>query len=134
MNAEATQSGISKGRRYTGRAITGLVALFLLFDAITKVIKVPQVLAASAKIGFSAQSVVAIGVVLLACTAIFLIPRLAILGAVLLTGYLGGAVAVQVSNGQPLFSISFPIIFGVLIWAGLYLRDKRVRTVIPVEC
>lgn len=134
MNAQANQNAISNGRRYAGRAITGIVVLFLLFDAITKVIKVPAVLAASAKIGFSAGTVVAIGVVLLICTAVYLIPRLAILGAVLLTGYLGGAVAVQVSSGQPLFSISFPLIFGVLVWTGLYLRDKRVQTVIPVEC
>lgn len=134
MNTQSNSNGISNCRKYSGRAITGIVVLFLLFDSITKLIKVPQVLADSAKIGFSATSVVAIGVVLLVCTAIYLIPRLAILGAVLLTGYLGGAVAVQVANGQPLFSISFPIIFGALVWSGLYLRDKRVRTVIPVEC
>ncbi len=70
---------------------------------------------------------------MLACTVIYVIPRTSILGAILLTGYLGGAVASQVRIGAPIFDTSFPFIFGVLIWGGLYLRDQRLRALIPLQ-
>jgi DoxX-like protein len=107
--------------------------LFLLFDGVTKVMKVAPVLQASAQLGFPVSLIVAIGAVLLICTVIYAIPGTSILGAILLTGYLGGAVAVQARIGNPLFETLFPVIFGVLVWAGIFLRDNRLRTLIPLR-
>src|SRR6266480_4623942 len=102
----------SKARLWTGRIITGLVVLFLLFDGITKVVKERHVLQAAAELGFSDGSMVVIGLILLACTALYVVPRTAVLGAILLTGYLGGAVVTQLRVGNPLFECIFPVIFG----------------------
>ena len=126
-------SDVSKGSLWAGRIITGLVVLFLVFDGVTKVIKEPHVMAASQQLGFTANAVVGIGAVLLICTAIYIIPRTSILGAILLTGYLGGAVATNVHARTVLFNTLFPAIFGVLVWAGLFLRDRRLQTLIPVK-
>ena len=116
---------------WTGRIITAIVVLFLIFDGVTKVMNVAAVREAMARLGYPESAAVWIGLVLLACTVLYVIPRTAILGAVVLTGYLGGAVATQVRAGASLFEISFPIIFGVLVWAGLFFRDDRVRMIIP---
>jgi hypothetical protein len=95
--------------------------------------KVAPVLQASAQLGFPVSLIVAIGAVLLICTVIYAIPSTSILGAILLTGYLGGAVAIQARIGNPLFETLFPVIFGVLVWAGVFLRDNRLRTLIPLR-
>ena len=123
----------SKARVWTGRIISSLVVLFLLFDGITKVVKERHVLEAAAQLGYSADAMVAIGMLLLACTVIYVIPRTAVLGAVLLTGYLGGAVETNVHAGHPLFECIFPIIFGILVWAGLFLREPRLGVLLPVR-
>ncbi len=96
-----------------------------------KLIKDPHVLAASADLGYPVSSIVAIGALMLACTVVYAVPRTAILGAILLTGYLGGAVASNVRVGHPVFQCVFPVIFGVLVWAGLLLRDGRLRKFMP---
>ena len=126
-------SEVSKASLWAGRIITGLVVLFLIFDGVTKVMKEPHVMAASQQLGFTANAVAGIGAVLLICTAIYIIPRTSILGAILLTGYLGGAVATNVHSQTVLFNTLFPAIFGVLVWAGLFLRDRRLQTLIPVK-
>jgi uncharacterized membrane protein (UPF0182 family) len=118
---------------WTGRVISGLVVLFLLFDGVTKVMKVAPVLQASARLGFPVSLIVAIGAVLLICTVIYAIPSTSILGAILLTGYLGGAVAIQARIGNPLFETLFPVIFGALVWTGIVLRDNRLRALIPLR-
>ena len=123
----------SKARLWTGRIISSLVVLFLLFDGITKVVKERHVLEAAAELGYSADAMVAIGTLLLACTLVYVIPRTAILGAVLLTGYLGGAVETNVHAGHPLFECIFPVIFGILVWAGLFLREPRLGVLMPVR-
>ena len=123
----------SKARLWTGRIISSLVVLFLLFDGITKVVKERHVLQAAAELGYSADAMVAIGTLLLACTLVYVIPRTEILGAVLLTGYLGGAVETNVHAGHPLFECIFPVIFGILVWAGLFLREPRLGALIPVR-
>lgn len=92
-----------------------------------------HVMAASAQLGFSAKAIVGIGILLLVCTIIYLVPQTSILGAVLLTGYLGGAIASQVRIGKPLFDVLFPVIFGVLIWAGIFLREDRLRILLPLR-
>ncbi len=130
----ATQTApFSKKRLWAGRIISALAILFLLFDAITKLMKVAPVLEASARLGYPASLAVGIGSLLLACVVVYAIPRTSILGAILLTGYLGGAVAANVRVGDPLFETFFPVIFGVLIWAGIFLRDDRLRTLIPLR-
>src|SRR5579871_2530206 len=119
------------GRRWAGRVLTGIPALFLTFDAAMKLANVPPVREASARLGLPLSVAPVLGVVLLACVALNLVQRTAVLGAVLLTGYLGGAVAMHVRVGDPLVSHTFfPIYVGIMIWAGLALRDPRVRSLL----
>lgn len=122
----------SRAWLWTGRIISGAVVLFLVFDGFMKVIKEPHVMAATAELGFPQGAIVAIGALLLACTALYAIPRTAILGSILLTGYLGGAVAINVNVRHPVFECLFPVIFGVLAWAGIFLRDSRLRKLVPL--
>ena len=116
--------------RWLGRGGSALAVLMLALDGATKVLRVPAVLEASAQIGFTAGATVAIGALLLACLAVYLVPRTAPLGAALLTGYLGGAVATHVRLGSPAFSLLFPVVLGAILWGGLYLRDARVRALL----
>ena len=131
MSAEIQTT--SKGRLWAGRIIGGLPALFLLMDAIMKLVKPPFVVAETVRIGYPENSIVGLGVVLLACTILYLIPKTSVLGAILLTGYLGGAVATHVRFPEGWFPILFPVVFGILLWLGLYLRDDRLRALIPVK-
>jgi DoxX-like family len=98
-----------------------------------KLLKPPVVVQATLKLGYPESAIVGIGIALLAGTLLYLIPRTAILGAVLLTGYLGGAVATNVRVGAPVFNIVFPMIFSALLWGGLWLRDPRLRELLPLR-
>ena len=114
-----------------GYALTGLVALFLLFDAVTKLLRLQMVVDATVQMGFPAWTVPVIGGTLLVCLALYLVPRTAVLGAVLLTGYLGGAVCAQLRIEAPLLStLLFPVYTGVLVWLGLYLRSAALRALV----
>jgi DoxX-like family len=106
-----------------------MVVLFLAFDGVTQVIQESHVIAASADLGFSVSSIAGIGALLLGLTLGYAIPRTSILGAVLPTGYLGGAVAVQVRVGHPAFECAFPVIVGARVWPGLMLRDASLREI-----
>ena len=128
MQGETT--GISRTRLWTGRTLSGLAALFCLMDGGMKLFKPRVVVEATLQLGYPESAIVGIGMALLACTILYLIPRTAILGAVLLTGYLGGAVATYVRVSGPLFNILFPVLFACVVWGGLYLRDKRLRAVL----
>jgi hypothetical protein len=129
-----SQNQISKTSLWAGRIISALVVLFLIFDGVTKVMKVPAVMEATARIGFPANLIPGIGILLLACTAVYVIPRTSILGAILLTGYLGGAVVTNLRAGSSLFGETlFPVYFGVFVWTGLYLRDERLHALIPLR-
>ncbi len=131
---ESTQRvPVSKASLWTSRIIIALIALFLIFDGVTKVMKVAPVMEAFARLGYPAYLAPVIGIILLVCLAFYLIPRTSILGAILLTAYLGGATEVNLRAGNPLFETLFPIIFGVLVWAGLYLRDESLRALIPLR-
>ena len=113
---------------WTGRILTTLVALFLLMDGTMKVFGAAAAVKGTVRVGYPASVIFGIGVVQLVCLALYLVPRTAILGAVLLTGYLGGAIATHVRIGSPLLTHTlFPIYVAVLLWAGLALRDRRVR-------
>jgi hypothetical protein len=131
MQARTEANTVSKGRLWTGRIISALVVLFLLFDGITKVMKVRAVLEASAQLGYPANTIFTIGIILLVCTVFYVIPQTAVLGAILLTGYLGGAVAANLRIGSAMFNTFFPIVFAALAWAGLYLRESRLGALIP---
>src|SRR4051812_43320484 len=114
--------------RWTGRVLSGIPVLFLAFDVAIKLAGVPAVAEASEKLGLPADLAPALALLLASCLALYLVPRTAVLGAVLLTGYLGGAVLTHVRVGDPLFSHTlFPVYVGALLWTGLYLRDARVR-------
>ena len=114
-----------------GYALTVLVALFLLFDAVTKLMRLQLVVDATVQMGFPASTVPVIGATLLGCLVLYLVPRTAVLGAVLLTGYLGGAVCAQLRTEAPLFStLLFPVYTGVLVWVALYLRSAVVRALV----
>ncbi|HWC19434.1 MAG TPA: DoxX family protein [Terriglobales bacterium] len=119
---------------WTGRILGGLAVLFLFVDAIMKLIRpLPTpVSEAAVKLGYPPQMMPVIGGVLLACVIVHVIPRTSMLGAILLTGYLGGAVATHTRVGDPLFShVLFPVYVGVLVWGGLFLRDECLRELLP---
>lgn len=123
----------SRAATVTAVVITVLTALFLLFDSVTKLIRLPFVVDATVQMGFPDSSVQVIGGLLLICLVLYLVPRTAILGAVLLTGYLGGALCAQLRIEAPLFStLLFPIYVGVLVWLPLYLRNDLVRRIVKV--
>jgi hypothetical protein len=113
-----------------GRIVSGLAAVFIAIDGAMKLATPEPVVEAMAKLGYPDRLAVGIGVLVLACLAVHLYPRTAILGAVLLTGFLGGAIASQVRIEAGLFSLVFPVILGAMIWGGLYLRDERLRTLV----
>jgi uncharacterized membrane protein (UPF0182 family) len=123
----------SKKVLWPGRIISGIVVLFAVFDGISKVVKESHVIQASAQLGFSVDVIAGIGIALLLCTLAYAIPRTAILGAILLTGYLGGAAASQVRIGSPWSQTLFPVVFAILVWAGVFLRDSRLRALLPVR-
>ena len=133
MEPETTTATVSKKMLWAGRILSALPALFLLVDGVGKLIKPVPVVEATVRLGYSESVILPLGIVLLACTVVYLIPRTAVLGAILLTGYLGGAVATHVRVGDGLFPIFFPVILGVLLWGGIFLRDPRLRALIPLR-
>jgi len=122
---------VSKTMLWVGRVISGLMIAFMLFDAGIKILNLPAAIEGTIRLGYPASLVQPIGIVALVCALLYAIPRTSILGAILLTGYLGGATATQVRVQDPWFI--FPPVLGALIWAGLYLRDERLRALIPLK-
>ena len=124
----------SKAALWGGRVMSGLPALFLLMDGTMKLVKPAPVVTAAVELGYPESVIVPLGVVLLASTVLYLVPRTAVLGAILLTAYLGGAVATHLRVGNPMLTHTlFPVLFGTLLWGGLYLRDARLRALLPVR-
>ncbi len=118
--------------RVASYILSGLGAAFLLMDATMKLLRLPVVIEGTKKVGFAPGTVLPLGIILAACTILYLIPRTSVFGAILLTGYLGGAVATHVRMGDPLVShVLFPTYFAALLWLGLWLRDPRVRAIVP---
>jgi hypothetical protein len=126
----AIQHETTNARLWAGRIISGLAVLFMIFDGAMKIVKPAAVVEATAKLGYPESALTGIGITLLICTLLYVIPRTAILGAVLITGYLGGAVASMVRISTSLFETIFPILFAALVWLGLWLRDSRARNLI----
>ena len=113
--------------------ISGFAALFLLWDGVMKLLKPAVVLKATRDLGYPESDIVGIGILLLACTLLYLFPRSSILGAILLTGYLGGAIASQVRAEASWFNVVFAFVFACLVWGGLWLRDTHVRGFLPYQ-
>lgn len=124
----------SKPALWTGRILSGLVIAFLLVDGAIKLVPWPVVTETKDKMGYGSSESFArtLGVITIACTVLYAIPPTSILGAILLTGYLGGAMASHVRIGSPLFShILFGFYLGLMVWGGLWLRDRSLRDLIP---
>lgn len=117
-----------------GRVLSGVAVAFLLFDAAGKLLQVQPVVDGTLQLGYPRSTVFPLGALLLACVLTYLAPRTAVLGALLLTGYLGGAVATHVRVGSPLFShVLFPTYVAALVWGGLLLRDPRLGVFLPIR-
>jgi hypothetical protein len=124
----------SKKKIWAGRILSGLAIAFLLLDSAIKLVRAPVAVKGTIELGYPEGVLFGLGVVLLVSTLLYAIPRTAILGAVLLTGYLGGAVATHVRVGNPLAShVLFPVYLGIFLWGGLYLRDPRLRGVLSAS-
>jgi hypothetical protein len=124
----------SKGRDRAGAIMTGIAILFLLFDSVGKLIPLAPVVEGSLQLGYPESSIRVIGTILLICVITYAVPRTSVLGAILLTGYLGGAVATHLRVGNPVFThMLFPVYVGVLIWGGLLLREGRLRDLVSVR-
>ena len=133
MQTNDRPAPVSTARLWGGRIASGIPALFLLVDGAMKLAKPTVVVEATVQLGYPESVIVALGILLLACTVLYLIPRTAVLGAILLTGYLGGAVATHVRVGGGAFEVLFPVIVGALLWGGLALRNPRLAALMPVE-
>lgn len=130
MPAAALVNHSVRTTSWTGRVLCTIVVLFMVFDGVIHLLKPAPVVEGFARLGYPIDTSVGLGMLELAITALYAIPRTATLGAVLLTGYLGGAVATQVRAGSTLFEIVFPVIVGALAWGGVALRDPRIRAII----
>jgi hypothetical protein len=134
VSAHSKNSAHPKWMGWTGWGMTGLMILFLLFDGLSKLALERHVVEATTKIGYPLDTIRPLGIICLVCTILYAIPRTSIFGAILLTGYLGGAIASKVRIEDPLFSsVLFGVYFGIFVWGGLYLRDERVRSLIPLQ-
>ncbi|GLV55747.1 membrane protein [Dictyobacter sp. S3.2.2.5] len=134
MQVATRTTSISKAPLWIGRVLTALAALFLLFDGIIHVMQISPVVDSLNQLGYPVNLALALGVIELVCLAAYVFPATSVVGAVLLTGYLGGAISAHLRLGDPLFSTTlFPVYIGILIWCGLYLRDERIRALFTVR-
>ena len=133
MQSDVGTVHVSNARLWGGRIASGIPALFLLVDGAMKLVKPTVVVETTMQLGYPEGVIVPLGLVLLASTILYLVPRPAVLGAILVTGYLGGAVATHVRVGNGAFELLFPVIVGALVWAGLVLRNPRVADLLPLE-
>ena len=133
MQAITAPMPSSKPALWGGRIISTLAVLFLIMDGVIKVINIQPVVDSSIQLGLPVGLAPSIGILLLVCLAVYLMPQTAVLGAILLTGYLGGAIAIQARIGAELFSLVFPLIIGALLWGGLFLRDPQLRSLVPLR-
>ena len=128
---EAQVAAPATGMLWTGRVISGLVVASMIFDGVTKILRWAPAVAGTVQAGYPERMVVPIGIAALVSALLYALPRSAVLGAILLTGFLGGATATNVRLASPLFV--FPVGCGVLVWLGLYLRDARLRALLPLR-
>lgn len=119
---------------WTGRVLSAVAVLFLLADAVGKLLRPQAVVEGTTQLGYSAAVILPLGIVQVVCLVLYLVPRTSVLGALLWTGYLGGAIATHVRLGNPLFThILFPTYVAALLWLGLWLREQRLRALLPLR-
>lgn len=133
MPSVAQTTSVSKTMLWTGRIASAIPVLMLLFSGVMKLVKPAPVVTEFARLGYAENAALGLGILELTCMLIYLIPRTSVLGAILVTGYLGGAVATHVRIGDSLFNILLPALLGALAWLGLYLRDARLRPLLPLR-
>ena len=134
MSSLSDTAPVSKSALWSGRVVSGLVIVFLLFDGAIKLVPWPVVTETMDRMGYGSSETLArsLGLITLVCTVLYAVPPTSILGAILLTGYLGGAIASHVRIGSPLFShVLFGFYLGVMVWGGLWLRDRSLRALMP---
>src|SRR5437764_10747139 len=131
MPSDVPATTISKKQLWAGRVVSALPVLMLLLSGVMKVLKLAAVVQGFAHFGYPESQMVPLGILEIACTLVYVIPRTAYLGAILMTAYLGGATASNVRVGDPSYFVT--VALGVLVWAGLYLRDPRLRTLLPLR-
>ncbi len=133
-NSSGARVPHSKLKYRAGIALSALPVLFLLFDSVIKVIEIAPVTQSFTQLGYPISLARGLGVLELACIAVFVLPRTAALGAILLTGFLGGAIATHLRVGDPFLShTAFPVYVALTVWGGLYLRDERVRALLSLR-
>ena len=120
-------------QKRSGQVISALVVLFMVFDGVIHVMRIAPVVEAFAQLGYPLRMAVPLGVLELCIAALYAIPGTAVIGAMLLTAYFGGATAAQLRIGADLFPIVFPVLLGALLWGGLYLRDERIRALMAAK-
>ena len=130
MQSDTHMAPVSKKLLWAGRIMSALPVLMLLLSGVMKLVKPAAVVEGFVRLGYPESLTVGIGIVELACAALYVVPRTSVLGAILLTAYLGGATATHVRIGEPFF---MPILLGVLVWGGLFLRDDRLRALLPLR-
>jgi hypothetical protein len=124
----------SKSKRWTSYIMSGLVILFMLFDGIMKFVEPPEVIEGTLALGYGEEHLPLLGGLAILSTLLYVLPRTAVLGAILLTGYFGGAMATHVRLNNPLFThILFTVYLGILMWGGLWLRNKNLRALFPLQ-
>jgi hypothetical protein len=134
MTSAAHTSPVAQKRVVTGYILTALVVLFLTFDTVMKVLRLAPAVQGTTQLGYPAGTVLWIGLIELVCVVLYVLPQTSVLGALLLTGYLGGAIATHVRIGSPLLGYTlFPIYVALLVWGGLYLREARLRELVPLR-
>ena len=132
--ASIEMAGGSRTMLWTGRVVTGIVVLFLVLDSGMKLLQMPQVREAMAPLGYPAELGLVIGIIEAICLVLYVVPQTAVLGAILLTGLLGGAAAAHLRVGDPIAThVLFGVYVGILAWGGLYLRDEKLRALIPLR-
>ena len=134
MVAITAETKAPKAALWSGRILTAIVALFLVLDSGIKLLQLPAVREAMAPLGYPAELGLVIGIIEAICLILYVVPQTAVLGAILLTGLLGGATAAHLRVGDPLFThVLFGVYVGILAWGGLYLRDEKLRALIPLR-
>src|SRR5688572_395269 len=133
MVSPVSTPSTSKGMRWTGYVLSGLITAFMLLDGVMKIIKIQPVIDGTTRLGYPESSIRVIGTAALVSAILYAIPQTAVVGAILLTGFLGGAVATHLRAGEPVFHCTIPIVFGVIAWLGIYCRDARLRKLMPIR-
>lgn len=131
---QAAAPAVSAGKLWAGRILTAIPVMFLTFDAVIKLLQLDVVKESLVQLGYPVTFGLTLGLLELFCLVLYVVPRTSVLGAILMTGYLGGAVATHVRLEQPLFSHTlFPIYIALMLWGGLYLREARLRAIVPLR-